>query len=210
MRSTKSFRRPRSARYRRKTAFRELRQSFLIVCEGEKTEPNYFRKFRVPEIVVDVRGIGHNTLSLVKKAVDMRERGRNEGTPYDQVWCVFDRNSFPADSFNSALELAQRENIRVAYSNEAFELWYLLHFHYYHSATSRRDYVVKLGQLLGQYEKNSDSMYDRLLDRQTEAIRNAQRLLSRYDPVNPVSDNPSTTVHLLVEELNKNAEPFRT
>jgi hypothetical protein len=33
---------------------REVRQRFLIVCEGEKTEPGYFRSFQVPGVVVDI------------------------------------------------------------------------------------------------------------------------------------------------------------
>ena len=38
--------------------------NLLIYCEGEKTEPNYFRSFRIAREVV---GEGYNTLSLVKK-----------------------------------------------------------------------------------------------------------------------------------------------
>lgn len=70
---------------------RDLIPSFLIVCEGEKTEPNYFRRFRVPAEVarIDVQGIGANTVSLVRKAIALRDAG-----DYDQTWCVFDRDSF--------------------------------------------------------------------------------------------------------------------
>jgi len=49
-------------------------------------------------------------------------------------------------------------------------------------------------------------MYDRLLTRQPDAIRNAQTLLDSYGPAhNPEKDNPCTTVHLLVQELNQYA-----
>ncbi|MGB3219740.1 MAG: RloB domain-containing protein, partial [Anaerolineae bacterium] len=69
---------------------------------------------------------------------------------------------------------------------------------------SRRDYQSRLSDLLGyRYVKNSNTMYDALLSRQGEAIRNAERLLSQYDPPDPAADNPSTTVHLLVKELNR-------
>jgi hypothetical protein len=43
----------------------EVRQSFLIVCESERTEPDYFQQFRAPGLVVRVVGTGYNTLSLV-------------------------------------------------------------------------------------------------------------------------------------------------
>jgi hypothetical protein len=35
----------------------------------------------------------------------------------------------------------------------------------------------------------------------------ATNLLATYDPSDPAHDNPSTTVHLLVQELNKHARP---
>jgi hypothetical protein len=46
-------------------------------------------------------------------------------------------------------------------------------------------------------------MYETLLSKQEEAIKNAKNLLSKYIPVNPSNDNPSTTVFELVEYLNQ-------
>jgi hypothetical protein len=186
---------------KRSVANRELRERFLIVCEGEKTEPNYFRNFRTSLKIseIDVRGTGYNTVSLVKEAIRLKKEDE-----YNQVWVVFDRDSFPSSDFNDAFTLAKKHNIHVAYSNQAFELWYLLHFHYYHSAVDRHEYIKKLSELLGKpYKKNSSTIYEELLKRQPEAIQNAKRLLSEYNPHNPERDNPSTTVFFLVEELNK-------
>ncbi len=179
---------------------RPLRQRFLIVCEGEKTEPYYFRGFRVPKDVIDVIGIGYNTVGLVRKAIDRMEHG-----DYDQVWCVFDRDSFPVENFNNALSLAREYNIKVAYSNEAFELWYLLHFDFHDTAISRQTYKIRLSQRLGfEYKKNDPDMYELLEDKQQTAIRNATRLLDGYgEQLRPAYDNPCTAVHLLVQELNK-------
>lgn len=187
--------------HRRDVGTRELRKNFLIVCEGEKTEPKYFQGFRVNKNVVEIsiKGFGYNTRSLVNAAIALKE-----GKEYDQVWCVFDRDSFPAQEFNVAFEIAANNDIKIAYSNEAFELWYLLHFEYYDLTIQRKEYRKLLTQKLGyKYEKNSDSIYDSLLDKQADAIRNAKRLLKSYTPCNPERDNPSTTIHVLVEELNK-------
>jgi hypothetical protein len=178
----------------------EPRQRFLIVCEGEKTEPNYFKQFPLlPYSVVDIRGIGANTVSLVRKALELRREAK-----YDQVWCVFDHDSFPAQSFNAALQLADSNGLRVAYSNEAFELWYVLHFDYLNAGITRQDYITRLNKLLGhRYHKNSELIYDEIITRQKNAIQNAQRLLAQYTPANPEMNNPSTTVHLLVDQLNR-------
>lgn len=186
----------------RKVDTREPKSRFLIICEGERTEPNYFKSFRVPRdvITVEIHGTGYNTLSLVKKAIDLR----NTDPEYDQVWCVFDRDSFPAQDFNEAIKLADREKMKVAYSNEAFELWYLLHFHYFNSAITRQQYIIKLNDLLSTtYRKNRPDIYAALLDKQATAIKHAQQLLQEYSPSRPERDNPSTTVHLLVKELNR-------
>ncbi len=178
---------------------RNLRQRFLIVCEGEKTEPFYFKKFRVPKDIV-VKGIGFNTISLVRETIRLKQEG-----DYDQVWAVFDKNSFTAENFNNALSLARQNGIKTAYSNEAFELWYLLHFDYHNSAITRDTYKSRLSRRLGfTYRKNNPNMYDLLEDKQEDAIRNATRLLQGYgNQHKPAYDNPSTTVHLLIQALNQ-------
>lgn len=79
----------------------------------------------------------------------------------------------------------------------------MLHFNYYDSAIQRKEYCDMLTEKLGhKYEKNSETIYDKLLNRQSTAIRNAERLYSSYNPCKPERDNPSTTVHLLVTALN--------
>jgi hypothetical protein len=148
---------------------------------------------------VKVYGLGENTVSLVKSAIELAEQEE-----YDQIWCVFDLDSYRPDQFIAAIELARKHEIRVAYSNEAFELWYLLHFQYCDSALARIEYCKKLASLMGRaYQKNSETVYEELLLPQPEAIRNARQLLQQYSPCQPESDNPSTTVHLLVQELNR-------
>lgn len=185
----------------RKVDTKEVRQRFLIVCEGEKTEPNYFRSFRVPKNVaeIDVKGVGENPSKLVNSAKDLKEQ-----EDYDQVWCVFDRDSWTPEDFNNAIGNAKNQGFKVAYSNEAFELWYVLHFEFLNTGIPRSDYLQKLNLLLNQrYQKNSEKIYDELFEKQSIAIKNAINLLNQYDPHNPVRDNPSTTVHLLVQELNR-------
>lgn len=179
---------------------------FLIVCEGSKTEPNYFdalaAEIRV-SVNVRVEGLGDNTDSLVTRTIELRD-----ADDYTQVWCVFDRDSFPSQRFNRAIQMAEAAGLQVAYSNEAFELWYVLHFEYLQTGIPRADYKDKLTKHLGKkYEKNSPSMFNDLKARQDTAMRHAARLLSQYEPPNPEQDNPSTSVHLLVQELNKFRRP---
>jgi hypothetical protein len=193
----------RTSRNRSRIEQFDFAQTFLIVCEGERTEPNYFRAFRVAGNVRNIRveGEGYNTLSLVKWAIELAVEGE-----YDQVWCVFDRDSFSPESFNAAQALASQHGLHGTYSNEAFELWYLLHFHFYNTGISRASYCERLGKLLGRnYQKNDLDIYRQLLPHQATAIRNARNLLAHYAPRNPAYDNPSTTVFELVEQMNRYA-----
>lgn len=184
------------------------RTRILIVCEGAKTEPNYFRCFPVADVIdIEVVGTGRNTDSLVTQAIQRRDRAETDGRPFNEVWCVFDRDSFTPHNFNRALQLAQNEHIRTATTNEAFELWYLLHFNFHDAGISRATYAERLTRALGiPYAKNMTDIYERLLERQPAAIRNAATLLKRYAPWNPERHNPSTNVHHLVNRLNELAE----
>jgi hypothetical protein len=161
----------------------QTKKRFFIVCEGEKTEPNYFRKFSVHIKVI--KGEGKDTNSLVEKAIELKNEEPDER---NRFWCVFDRDKNPnnpndAQNFNAAITLAKTNGIKVAYSNDAFELWYLLHFHYYHTAISRKDYQNMLTNLLGnEYKKNSETIYEELKDKQQDAIKHAKRLLQEYEP----------------------------
>ena len=181
-------------------------ERFFIICEGERTEPNYFERFRVPGKILKIIGTGYNTLTLVDEAIRLKNEA---ASAYDQIWCVFDRDSFPPDDFNSAISKAKAAGFQVAYTNEAFELWYLLHFEDHRSALTRKQYSANLSDHLGhKYEKKSPSMYDELQSKQGEAIRRAESLMAEYGAHHkPYQDNPCTTVHLLVKALRANVTP---
>ncbi|MDI5886306.1 RloB family protein [Flavobacterium yafengii] len=205
---------------KRKERTKEVRVYFLIVCEGEKTEPNYFKSFKtnVKSFVytIDTLGEGSNTKDLVKRTIKARNNSSQE---YDSVWVVFDKDSFSPNNFNGAIQLAENNYIKVGWSNEAFELWYLLHFQYRNTYMSRNDYKSAIEdeinakiaiQFKGKkikpfvYKKNSAEMYSVLekYGNQQQAIKYAEKLIANHNCVNFAIHNPCTRIHLLVEELN--------
>ena len=178
---------------------RQKRLQFLIVCQGTKTEPNYFKQFRSSRLTPKVKCMGLDPFSLVSYAIEVRAKNK-----YEQTWVVFDRDRTTKECFDKAIALAEKEKIQVAYSNLAFELWFLLHFEYLNSAQTPQDYIRSLERYLAlPYDKTDDTVFFRLLPRQSDALHNAQHLLAQYQPPNPWEDDPSTTVHLLVEQLNR-------
>ena len=193
---------------KRKIATRKVHLNYLIVCEGEQTEPNYFealiggRNSRVLD--ADILGKGQSTCRLVRTAIEERDKSKIE---YDRVWVVFDKDDFT--DFNEAIALAQSNNVCSAWSNEAFELWYYLHFQYLDTPISRSQYIDALEREIRTYEseysykKNDKGTYALLCKygNQDLAIRFAERLEKIYTDTNYASHKPCTKVHHLVKEL---------
>lgn len=197
------------------------RRFYLIVCEGEKTEPNYFKSLKntLPKGVLDVceftiEGEGYNTESLVKKSLELKSNWEEEiNRKIDKLWIVFDRDSFSPKAFNNAIQTCINNNpdVNAVWTNEAFELWYLLHFHYYNTGICRKQYqdliegnFKKKGLKDYEYKKNSTEMF-KLLETHgslNNAIRNATNLENNYaGQRNYSTQNPCTMVHKLVAEL---------
>jgi hypothetical protein len=190
---------------------RQLVAYFLIVCEGEKTEPNYFKGFpkRIGKIVYDIQfdGGGISTLKVVEKAIELRDKSTQK---YDRVWAVFDRDSFKASSFNSAILKAAANGIECAWSNQAFELWYLLHFHNRVTPMHRDEYKKAIENAINEKIKNKKNLFKNapdmfaILDKygnQEQAIKWASDLKENFEGEDFANFNPSTQVFRLVEEL---------
>lgn len=187
----------------------------LIVTEGTKTEPQYFQ--RIQEIInqqyrgriqLDIYGEGQSTLSLFDKA---KRRVQRSSNIYRHVWIVYDTDDFPSDSVNQTEKLCKKSSsneteYHAVWSNQCIELWFLLHFSYFHSDIHRKEYWPKLSDCLtmyglGTYEKGRKDMYTVLEPYMDRAIDNAKKL----DAVNhgrTVADSaPGTKVYELIEKL---------
>jgi RloB-like protein len=204
--------------YERKIVTRQIKPTILIVCEGKNTEPSYFRQFKRPTADIEVVGTGYNTLSLVKKANDLVLASKAKGRDYDQVWCVFDKDDF--SQFDDEIVWAERNGLKVAYSNQAFEYWLLLHLDDHQGGKmSRKLYHDRLNTLLKPYGLTYDgtgtkmieaSLFDFLneidhktnMRRRQQAINRAKRNLEHHDCPAGKAES-STTVYLLVAELEK-------
>lgn len=130
-------------------------QSFLIVCEGQNTEPRYFKSFPVKTAKVTTFGLGSSKTKLVEMVIGLKKEDSQE-----EIWVVFDMDIQRENAekikidYENAIALAESENIKVAYSNDAFELWFLLHYQYFDNQWTRYEYYDKLSKLWNcNYEK---------------------------------------------------------
>jgi len=185
---------------------------FLIVCEGEKTEPNYFKALEkelpIGTVEIKIDGTGFNTVGLVDYAIKSKKIANRK---FDRVWVVFDKDDFPENDFNGAIIKANANGINPAWTNEAFELWFLLHFQFVNTALNRDQYKSFLEREIQkgegfdkyQYKKNDPNTYSIImkLGNHEQAKTWADQLLEKYDDHKFASHNPCTKVHELIREL---------
>lgn len=164
---------------------------------------------------VEVEGVGRNTLSLIEETLNIRtRREKATGRKFDYTWAVFDRDSFPSDNFDGAISKGEACSppVRCAWTNEAFELWFLLHFEYINNGLSRDGYKRRISNWVTQrkgsdfvYDKSVQDMYKILTEygNEAQAIKWAKKLEAQYDDQRFSTHNPRTKVYQLVEALNK-------
>lgn len=194
--------------------------SYLIVTEGKCTEPLYFDGLRrlisdriggvvnvVENPAIDIYGKGCSTGKLIEVTEQIV---RDAKVFYQNVWVVFDRDDF--EDFDEAIKTGMDNGYKVAWSNQSFEYWLYLHFHYNDSALHREEWNEKLDTIFeeyhlgnGTYQKNYQEIYDmvNIYDGVNTAIKNAKRRMADFcmDENKPSEFDPGTTVYKLVEEL---------
>ncbi len=183
------------------------RKRYLICTEG-KTEAIYFEHYRCSTgpIVVALDKSDHK-VNLVKKTIEERNIRIQAGEfdeEIDEAWVVLDRDANPVNRldkahFNQALELAKANNIYVAYSNDAFELWLLLHYQDLWTATHRDQLYKMLSTHRNEKYEKAVNLFKEIKPSRSIALKRAAKLLK--SDKTPVDGNPSTTVHILVEKL---------
>jgi hypothetical protein len=196
--------------YKRRGPQREPYDYVLIVCEGGKTEPNYFRRlrdvYRLNSANIEItRADGTDPVSVVKFTEARLIQGE-----FDRAYCVFDRDGHA--NYSEALQIvANSQNgkngrLRAITSVPCFEIWVLLHFRYssaaFNSAGSQSacDRVVaEVRKHFADYSKGHTGVYDRLETLMEKAHAHAKRLTEENATTG--STNPATRVHELVEYL---------
>ena len=223
--------------------------TFNIFCEGKNSEPIYFKWFETPSIKIITHGEQKSMCKNINKTLTKcledgilkkLENGRYE--LYEEgmeIWCAFDRdkgaNGISIEEgdvdFNSALTIAQNSPLKIAWSNDAFDLWILLHLEDILSdleqAKTRSYYFEKLttyfkshptpNELLSKTLKHKSFSYEKDLKQEKKikqiiipeiisktqiAIERAKHLFSMHLSENDFAKKmPCTTIFQLVERL---------
>ncbi len=196
---------------------------FLIVCEDQKTEPAYFNQFKVqiPEKTIYLKtvGTGRDPKGVVEASLLEKEKLEIQARmEVDKVWVVFDKddadeNATKIQKFEDAFAIAERNKLQIAFSNEVFELWFLLHLTDVDStvALPRKTIYDLLQEKIRKNKNFTNFEYQHgnvniveiisKIGNQNKAIQRSEKLLQSQMHKKPIEANPSTKVHIFVKTL---------
>lgn len=208
---------------KRRSNTRGARVRILLICEGKKTEPNYFDELRQeyshPWIEVCHAHSDHtDPPNLVTFARDTFLNGYNNGhghkfaaQAFDEIYILFDRDEHPG--YAAALQKAETIEpglrndfnkpavFKALPSNPCFELWLVLHYRDVHNLPHRTTLFDELKQRWGNYDKGAAGIFARTKDLLPEACKRATAL---NEASSPQSDEKGYTgVVTLVERVLK-------
>lgn len=204
---------------RRRTAIKQAYERLLIVCEGEKTEPQYLDEIRqelrlaTAHVLVRPSAFGTEPMQVVDYAEHLFRKGDRasgiEALAFDRVLVVFDRDDH--QTYHAALSKAAALNGRLTNDEKqripfeaiasvpCFELWLLLHFEDVQAAIHRTEVYERLRTHLQDYDKGQRGHWactKHLLTHATERAEVRAQFSTAMD-----GNEPYTDVHRLVHRL---------
>jgi hypothetical protein len=196
---------------KRKRAKRSPYDMVLIVCEGEKTEPNYFKaliddlRLNTANVVVAKNIVGSSPKSIVDFALKKYRREKE----YNRVYCVFDKDRHT--TYNTAMDRIRRAKLDNGHtilaipSVPCFEFWLLLHF----VCTTKQfdtgpgsicaNVIADLKNHIPNYAKGDVDTYQITRVMLDSAIDHSKRVISHCEVGR--TDMPSTRIHEIIEYL---------
>jgi hypothetical protein len=203
--------RQKSRDLQRRVARRQAYERMLIVCEGEKTEPQYLseicREMRLATAHVHVQHseFGTSPIQIVEFAEHLFVNGNSykqiPPRAFDRIYVVFDRDQH--GSYHNAL--AKTDNLDRRLKNDeqkpvpfqaivsvpCFEMWLLLHFEDVQAAMHRNDVYERLKVYLDGYEKSASGYWGKtkhLLDIATQRAEERAAVTNAHDGVETYTD----------------------
>jgi hypothetical protein len=203
----------------RKLGHRASYDRLLIVCEGSKSEPNYFKDIRAAyrlqtaNVEVQPSRFGTGPIQVVQYARSLFESGDRykqiQPRAFEQIYAVFDRDDH--QTYFDALKLAEELDGKLRNDNKqpvrfkaitsvpCFELWLLLHYEDVQAVIHRDEVMQRLKGYLSGYEKGMSSGFALTRERLAIATLRAQTLSEKHSAYSV--PEPFTAIHELVTLL---------
>lgn len=174
---------------------------FLIVCEGEKTEIDYFEQFINLSKRVKIIPVSPNTNKSAPKWVldkATKEAEEQDLNDDDQLWMVMDIDRWKLEDLHSIQDACNKmANWNLAVSNPCFEIWLLAH------AKDLEDFSglsgKELKRQIGLF-KNDETFPKNPIQNLHLAIERAMKI---DNSTHFIPERGRTKVYLLAQELIK-------
>jgi hypothetical protein len=200
---------------KRRKPYRSEAQRFILICEGEKTEPAYFNalKSKYPGAMIQFEFIAPagTPITIKDKARDRmaalkKEMRDNPSAKADNVWAVFDRDEH--GHISDAIQGCETMGVEVAFSNPCFEVWLLLHYEDYHAADDRHQVQKRLREKDTAYDPNGSKTPNciAIVDKVETAEQRAINQCNQRELEGLPLGRPSTTVYQLTQAIRNAAE----
>ena len=201
-------------------------EQHLIVCQGEKTEPEYFNGIQMKinskyknKISIEILSDNSSCMKMLNVAKNKVKKDKNNQIKYKHVWLVYDKDDFPSDEFDNIIKKVEKINRKnkelkndepiyhVLWSNQCIEFWFLLHFIDLRVNIDRKKYIGKISEnfkkfgIKGKYKKNDNLIYKKLEDFQLDAIKRAKDIINENKGKTPSNIAPGTNVYEIIEYL---------
>ena len=197
----------------------------LIVTEGRVSETQYFR------LLAAEMGLGRQQVMVESRhtsspmqVVSLAQKRLNYNGPFEYIYCVFDRDTH--DNYNEAVRLVLKmakdgsttKKIEAITSIPCFEYWCYLHVA--DSATSYEGVPSPCDRLTKElrnhppfenYEKKKGWMsanFEKLAANRGEAVKRSKKRLANAKKAGEKahSEDPSTRIHIVVDDLKRISE----
>lgn len=198
------------------------RRKTLIVCEGTKTEPKYFKDMisdlRISNADVIIEPGKHsNPSSVVNTAIETYEKDRS----FELIYCLIDTDEFGTDIDNARKIMREHNFSRrerglggpklpeafILQSNPCIEVWFILHFEMLTRSFVKNTKTAAMnckGYLsdtwITDYCEALEDLYPRLKDKGGDAYKNSVSLKKWLN--DNACEHPFTEVEILVDDIN--------
>jgi RloB-like protein len=221
----------RKARRAAPAALAKPGDAFLIVTEGEVTEPVYFELLRceldllvvrikvLPGDATDPRSVVLTAERLAKEQQRKARKGLlgiSEPSKFDHVWAVVDTDVAVRNKiWNDVQQLATARKVKLAHSTPCFEFWLLLHFGFTtralgDGAAAKTAVKHALNRDCSTNKETAREAMSSFLSKWPGAVRRSEAVRRHHaDARTPIPANPSTEVDRLARALYDSALEHR-
>lgn len=201
-------------------------EQHLIICQGEKTEPKYFKGIEKKinseyknRISLEILQDNVSCMEMLETAKEKVKKDKKNQIKYKHVWLVYDKDDFPSDDFDNIIQKVEKINKKnkdekndepeyhALWSNQCIEFWFLLHFIDLRVNIDRNSYIDKISEnykkngIEGKYKKNDSKIYKKLEKFQENAIKRAEKIIEENKEKSPSNIAPGTKVYEIIKYL---------